>query len=453
MATTSIFGQLKDILNGPVVAGVGATVDAGLTTEKYHALPWDPNVRTEVSLVSTDTGLTVVGAPSTAVYTDTLANLIRIAIWNTENVLNITELFAKAASVSDEIKANLKTDIVAILFVMLAYGYHGQESRILSADEVANCATIAVSPEMQEGIINVTRLNRAATFILARMHTKYQTNHAIGGTPMQASMASAVRAFYGISPSSAKAASAVETVRLISDCMYWALHPANETLLIPSVIANTRITTTHIATHGPPVSLIPVEEYFQIRARTPPASTHHFYVCAAAIKQLDPIGILVYLPEPSRTSDVLSGLQLIELHGAALHPAARFWGFDRVTSNQKLVESLCADLGYAVRKLSPASSLAASPILMKEDALDSAWKGLIDAIRAAMDERGKELLDKKVFDELKAKIAPTKAVLEGIDAIKGYLTTGRATDDYDEDSDSDDDEPTEDKGKAPESTQ
>jgi hypothetical protein len=142
---------------------------------------------------------------------------------------------------------------------------------------------------------------------------------------------------------------------------------------------------------------------------------------------------------------------MIASHGAKLHPAARFWGLDRLSANQKLVETICSDLGYAVKKLMPASSLAASPILQKEDGLDAAWKGLIDAIRAAMDERGKELLDSKVFEEIRKAIAPTSKELKGLNEIKGYLTSGKVEDEEDDEEDSsDEEEETVEKGKEKE---
>jgi len=307
----------------------------------------------------------------------------------------------------------------------MAYGYYSGECRAVKGDEKAAIGKVVITDEFQADVVSVTRLNRAATFILARMHTKYQTNHAIGGTPMQASMASAVRAFYNISPGSTRSAAAQAQMNCISDCIYWAVHPANETLLIPAVIQNSQIDSTVLHAEGPKPTMLAVEEYFQIRARTPPASTHHFYVAAAAIKQLEPLGILPYLPEPTRTKDIVAGLRMIEQFGARLHPAARFWKLDRLSANQKLVETICSDLGYAVRKLMPASSLALSPILIKEDGLDSAWKGLIDAIRVAMDERGKELLDSKVFEEIRKAIAPTASAIAGVKEIKGYLTSGR----------------------------
>jgi hypothetical protein len=417
--------ELKNILNGPVVAGVGATVDAGLTKDKFHVLPWNTTEKLGVRVLEGKDGHELDMDYEGEWYKGSVRDIIKYALYNVDKVLGVDAILSKAASSPEEFKLNLKLDICAIVFLQMCFNYYSGECREASAAEKAEITKAQVPDDLVESIVNVTRINRAATFILARMHTKYQTNHAIGGTPMQASVASAVRAFYSVSPGSARSPSAREQVSCISDCLYWAVHPANETLLIPTVIANSKIEHSTIHHYGPAPSLLAVEEYFQIRARTPPASTHHFYVAAAAIKLLDPLGILPYIPSPSRTSDVIAGLDMIERFGAQLHPAARYWGLERVSANQKLIETMCADLGYAIKKLMPASSLAASPILAKEDGLDSAWKGLIDALRSAMDERGKDLLDNKIFEEIKKAIAPSASELEGVDRIKLYLTSGR----------------------------
>lgn len=417
--------ELRVLLNGPVVAGVGATVDAGLPTDKFHVLPWDPKKRITAEIVEGKDGLSLKLDKAGKPYTGTIDDLLKFASWNVASILNIDNVLAKAATATNDFKANLRNDMVAIVFLQLAYGYYSDECRAATSTEKKAIEALQIPEATRSEIINVNRLNRAATFILARMHTKYQTNHAIGGTPMQASIASSVRAFYGVSPSSARSPAAMALVSVIADCLYWAVHPANETLLIPAVIQNTGITRTEVHFHGPEVTFMAVEEYFAIRARTPPAATHHFYTAAAAIKLLEPIGILPYIPDPNRTKDVVAGLKMIAAFGARLHPAARYWGLDRLSANQKLVETICSDLGYAVRKLMPASSLAASPILAKEDGLDASWKGLIDALRAAMDDRGKELLDKKIFEEIKKSIAPEAKQLDGISEIKGYLTSGK----------------------------
>ena len=118
-------------------------------------------------------------------------------------------------------------------------------------------------------------------------------------------------------------------------------------------------------------------------------------------------GVLEYIPDPSRLKDIITGFHMILSHGAKLHPAARYWGLERITANQKLVEPLCADLGYAVRKLMLGSSLADSPILAKEDALNGSWRGFIDSLRAAMDKQGEEILDEGIMKKIIDKIAPS----------------------------------------------
>lgn len=417
--------DIRKLFNGPALAGVGATTDPGLVRAKYHVLPWDPAKTTQVTIGETMTGVTLSyggkgKAPKNEFDSD---DLLKYAYYNVDIISDFDDLVKKETGFTEDEITNFKYDLTAILFLMMAYGYYGDECTLPDdGDKTSLEKDLDDEEDIAAGVISVERLNRAATFVMARMHTKYQTNHAIGGSPMQASMASAVRAFYGITPSKALTGIAKTKCESIASLLHWALHPANERLLIPVVLRNTQITTAYVHTDGPEVTLVGLEEYFQLRSKTPPASTHMFYVCAAAIRQLDSIGIIDYLPEPTRVSDVATGFTMIAMYGAKLHPAARYWGLERVTSNQKLVESLCSDLGYAVRKLVPASSLANAPALQKEDFLNGGWKTFIDSLRAAMDERGKEMIDDKVFKQIQAKVAPTGSSNPAAKQVIGYLT-------------------------------
>lgn len=430
----------RAMLNGPVVAGVGATVDPGLTRDKYHVVPWDPSKRVQVALTFNDDGM-VIGSNPESRYADIpLDELINYAIYNVKKIFNFDVAADRVMNMTEEFRKNIYLDMIAILLVALSHGHYDIECREATTAERSDIMAQKVTDEEKEEVFNPTRINRAATYLLARMHTKYQTNHAIGGNPMQASMASAVRAHFGLSPSNTRENSKKQQLEFLATCLYWSTHPANECLLIPMVIQNTKINTATVHAHGPEPITVVVDEYFQIRAKTPPASTHHYYVAAAALRQLEPMGIIQYLPAPSRVEDVLYGLRLIEKYGAALHPAARFWGLARITSNQKIVEPLCADLGYAIRRLVPGCSLSGSPILCKEDGLNLAWKSLVDSLRIAMDDRGKEMLGDEVFDAIKDHVAPRKAHIKGLKMIKRFLDGAAPGDDSGSEGDDDEDE-------------
>jgi hypothetical protein len=395
--------SINVLFNGPAIAGVGATTDAGLARDKYHVLPYDPKEKTEMSIRDGSNGVTVspiedhnfIGVRSRIAF--------QCARYNVDTIFGFDEYMDKYPAVPKNIRDNLRLDMIAIIFLSTAYNYYDEECTQASAAQMI--AMRQLNEELATDVITKDRINRAATFILARMHTKYQTNHVVGGNPMQASMLSAARAYYEVS--SASNVEARSRMNAVAGALHWVTHPLNERLLIPCVIKNSHITKAFVPSSGPTPQILQVEEYFHIRANTPPASTHHFYVCASAARHLEPLGILPYLPRPTRVNDVRTGFTMIRAYGAALHPSARHWGFVKVSANQKLVESLCADLGYAVRKLTGASSLAASPILQKEDALDSGWKTFIDSVRAAMDERGQDLVDDSVLQEIKLRIAPS----------------------------------------------
>lgn len=108
--------------------------------------------------------------------------------------------------------------------------------------------------------------DRAATFIMSRVLTKYQTNHAVGGNPIQASVAATVRAYYGVSGATNRSNDAKELLDAVVKGIYWATHPVNEALLLPSVIHNTKIEDAYVPRDGPAPQYLLTEEYFDIRA-------------------------------------------------------------------------------------------------------------------------------------------------------------------------------------------
>jgi len=443
--------SIEVLFNGPALAGIGATTDAGLVPSKFHVLPWDPKERTAIEIRHRNGNIEYHVSGNGCNRVQQTEQALQYAIHNVDNVFGVDEYLSTVNAMGDEEKSVLRRDMIAIVFLMIAYGYYDNECRAASANETEAINEYNVEDDLAERVVNVEALNRAATFILARMHTKYQTNHVLGGSPMQASMASAVRAYYSISHSPSADNSTKARLNAYATALHWALHPANERLLIPAVISNSKIISAYAHTEGPEIVALGKEEYFTIRSNTPPASTHHYYVAAAAVQHLEPLGILPYLPTISQMKDIQTGWLMIESHGAKLHPAARHWGLTRVTANQKIVEPVCADLGYAVKKLMPMSSLAESPILKKEDALNATWKKFIDALRAAMDKHGEELLDTNIFDDIKASIMPEKRDDRMIQSVKKLLIGNieEAQDDEDESSESSDDDDDTPRGPPP----
>jgi len=448
--TISAADRIRTVFNGPLIAGIGATTDAGLSRDMYHRVPWDPKNIAPVNIIEDDVGTRFSYDPNIGWGFISDVEALRWAKYNVDVIYRAREKWDTIAAMSEDYKDMLRRDMITILYVAMSHNYYLLETAQATKEE--SQATKELTADDMDVFVNVATLNRAATWIMARMHTKYQTNHVLGGTPMQASMASVARALLGIGET--RTTEARNRYEATASALHWVLHPLNEQLLIPVAIVKTHIRHAMTPIGGPPPVTMMVDEYFQIRATTPPASTHHFYVCSAAIRHLDPLGILQYLPQPSRMLDISTGWLMIAAHGAALHPAARFWGLKRISANQKLLEPLAADLGYAVRKIMPGSSLAASPILAKEDQLDGGWKTLVDAIRSAMDKKGEELLDPALIEEVKKAIAPTKGDVTMIPRIKAYLTgpdaikqsdidkflEGQATDESTDDDGTDDDE-------------
>jgi len=395
--------SIKTAFNGPLIAGVGALADPGLSATNYHVLPWSIQEKNLVRIKETGSGIEYETTANAQWSGITAKRALQWAKFNVDAVWNYEDWSSKHAELTEELRRNLRRDLVTILYVMIAYNYHGTESTLASTEQVTAARLIPTADH--EDYLNPTTLNRAATFIAARCHTKYQTNHAIGGSQGSASMGAAIRAFYEIPATASASQNARRTA--IASAIYWAVHPVNEALLIPTVLRGTKMFQARVPSGGPKPTTLMMDEFFQLRATTPPAGTHFYYVCVASVRLLRPMGILELLPEPARLADVNIGWLLISTHGAALHPAARYWGLDKQSCNQRLVESLCADLGYAVRKLFPVSTLAQSPILRNENGINSGWKTFIDALRQAMDKAGETMVDETVLAEIKKRIAPT----------------------------------------------
>lgn len=404
----STYKNLLAVLNGPIVAGVGASVDPGLPRGEFHALPWNTAEKVLVKIVESSGNMPVELEADTRNKWQVIDNeeVFKIAKFNVDTIFNFEESIVSKFHIEQHHQISLYKDMICVLCIMISLNYHYAETREMTETEKRLTREYAITADDRDLFTNTMHFDRAATFLMSRVHTKYQTNHAVGGNPVQASIAASIRAYYGLTPGMAKTSEGQMLMAAVVRGIYWCTHPANEALLLPSVIKNTKIKGAYVPRAGPLPCYLPAEEYFDIRADTAPASTHHFLVAAAAIKAIKPFGLLRLLPEPGRLVEVEDGLKLIRDYGAALHPAARYWGLNKQAAGQKSVEPLCADLGYAVKKLLPNSSLKDSPILKKEDMLNGAWKTVIDGIRIELDKSQEMIVSSKVLQLITSRIAP-----------------------------------------------
>ncbi|POS85196.1 hypothetical protein EPUL_003123, partial [Erysiphe pulchra] len=331
------------------VAGVGASVDPGIPRGEYHPLPWDITEKSLVRIVDAgrNTPVEIEVDKRIPWYEIDTEEVLKIAKYNLEHVFNFQESIIAKFNIEKKHADSLYKDMLCILTIMISLNYHHAETRVMTDTEKKTVANSTITADDTAIYNNTMHFDRAATFIMSRVHTKYLANHA-----------------------------------------------------------NTQIKGAYVPKAGPLPSYLPAEEYFDIRSDTAPASTHHFLVAAAAIKAIKLFGLLRLLPEPTRLVEVSDGLQLIRDYGAALHPAARYWGLNKQSAGQKSVEPLCADLGYTVKKLLPNSSLKNSPILRKEDQLNGAWKTVIDSIRIELDKRSETMVSAKVLKMITTRVAP-----------------------------------------------
>ncbi|KAI6249787.1 hypothetical protein HI914_01875 [Erysiphe necator] len=336
------YRNLLSVLNGPIVAGVGASVDPGLPRSDFHALPWDISDKVLAKIIEGTPDTPVRIAVDKRTQWRELANedILMIAKFNINNVFKFNETIGSAYSIGKGDLNNLYKDMLCIMCITISMNYHSAETRVMTDVEVAAVNNMEITPLDLSIYTNTVHFDRAATFIVSRVHTKYQTKHVVGGSPIQASIAASIRAYYGVSANTGKNTDAKELLDAVVKGVYWATHPINEALLLPSVIRNTRIEGAYVPRNGPEPQYLPTVEYFDIRAHTAFAGTHHFLVAAAAIKALKPFGLLALLLEPARLQEVEDGLALIEAYGADLYPAARYWGLKKQSASQKTPQFL-----------------------------------------------------------------------------------------------------------------
>ncbi|RKF72457.1 putative effector protein [Golovinomyces cichoracearum] len=311
--TLSTADQLRAMINGPIVAGVGATVDPGLVTSDHHIVPWSTERKIKVGIMENK----VDGSVDIKINRgDKFMNvnpdwMPKIAMYNVDKIFGIERKLSNLKLIDDATMTNLRIDAIMIVFVNLCFGYYDTECREITEGERLAIESLEVPNDILGVATSSDKLNRAATFTFSRIHTKYQTNHAVGGNPAQGSIASSIRAFYGISSTAYRDTNRKQLIEAITKVINWATHPVHERLLLPLVIKGTGIKTANVHANGTEPNSIPLEEFFSIRSLTPPAGTHYFYVAASVVRMLSPISLMRYIPQPHRLNDMVEGLRPI----------------------------------------------------------------------------------------------------------------------------------------------
>lgn len=420
---TSFQARLQSLFNGPPLAGIGATADKGLLPAKYHILPYEVLAKDRVKMTLSDSVAAggakwVASARELAKFTDIeIDTLIRYAKYNVDSVYNISQELRDVANVDTKISADVRNDMLSVYILMAGANLYYGECRSAKDAELTQIKAIEVSADDRTVLISVEQMNRAATIIMARAHTKYCTNHAVGGSPAQGAMASTIRWLYSITALRSSNVTTNTKAERCTSAIYWSTHPMNEPAIIPFVVNNSKIIAAEFFATGPRPLIPAAEEFFRIRKNAVPASAHNFALGLSAIKMLEPIGIMQFFPDQSRFDLLKSGVLLIDAHGAALHPAANYWGLERISANQSAILPLIQDLGYPIWKLFPASSLASAPAFQKNDVVNSKWRAFIDSLKAKMDESAEKMMDAETFEKIRVKVTPQAEESESLLAV------------------------------------
>ncbi|RKF58011.1 putative effector protein [Erysiphe neolycopersici] len=142
--------------------------------------------------------------------------------------------------------ANLRPEITVVAMMIIFGMYHvdNERAQMNESQKKEITKTIVIDADY-EAIMNSERFSQASTFIFAKVFN-YQTNHAIGGNPMQASMAATVGTFHDVRWPKSLVIEKKNLLQLITTCIYWELRPANEAILISLVIKDSRMIHAHV---------------------------------------------------------------------------------------------------------------------------------------------------------------------------------------------------------------
>lgn len=411
-AATDTLTALRNCFNGDAAAGIGAYADRGLDRSEFHFIPWDPSVLVTARHGLADDVFWVEredNAPEVSM--DSVARCTKetVARWRLDNIAS-----EKGVTDADLVAnvGNLAHVIVASIMMLNAYG--GECEQI----PAAQMAAVRGKPaEELRRLMTQDRLIQAITLIFAKGHTKYQTNHCMGGSPAQASVASCIRAFFpGLDIGSPR-------YGFVYEVLYRALHPVSDTYVIPAVIARSGIRSTLVHAGGPQAPRVRIESYFRIRRDTPPAGTHHIAVLYRALARLDEYGILPALPGRERIRAVATEFRKVLKMGARAHPAAAFWGLEPAPIDQKVFDDMLADAGYGIQRLFPTSTLADSPMFRSSGEANAQWKRFIDSLALYL--RGQTISEDDIASVM-------QAVLPGLRAGRSLnlsIDLGRAIED------------------------
>jgi hypothetical protein len=446
-SSESVRFLVTSAFNGPPIIGIGGSTDQGLTSDQHHAVPYavkelayvSVDSHTMVSRLAPDGGATEfpdnMVAPASAYpwvirgtrqeeyirdtverYTDEHGDeqvrtvkaksyrLVKDAVltaadfnevpmqstrkavdYNVEKVLGFPALVGQFSITDADFIAHVKADVRGILAMMLTYNLYLGECRDCRRVPAYESYTGFVQSTEWDALFTADAINRALTFIAARVHTKYQTNHSMGGSVAQGAMASCIRAYYSLSRGRHEAEEDKRKYDFLYKCLYWALHPVNEAYMMVQILARHRLNGFPINRDGAAPELFTLAEHLQIRSTITAAGTHHFAAGIAGVQRLRDFGLLSFLPNPGRLVTLMSGFRQAQFYAAQCHPAANFWKVPRVTLTQRSVEDIVADIGYAIRILFPGDSLASAPAFEKEAGLSMAWKTFIDGVKSQMD--------------------------------------------------------------------
>lgn len=391
--------------NGPALVGVGAVSDKGLAVAEYHDLPIAAMTSTPLTITRDGDSLTYARAgPAVDVTAGDVAAFVA-------HNLAKHDVRAKAATAGIADPAfvdKVESDIKLLLATNYSFGMYEAKFEVNRVDPFE--AVEDKDEKAVDAMFTAESINRALTYYAAKGHVKWQTNHCTGGRVPVGAMASIIKAYYAGEFDLRNASD--KKARLLVDALYWVLHPVNERLCV--AIGSGRQYTVGCIRELPVPPPMSLGIHTTVRHNLYPAGTHHIHVAYEGVRVLSSFGIAKYLPNKGLITSMLTMKWQVEQDPLAYHPAATFWGHAKRSINQKSIDLLLADVGYALQKICPHESLSASPIFDNMPAASGDWQKFVNAVKAAMEHVTDTFMKSKVVQS----VAGSSAVVENEEILR-----------------------------------
>lgn len=263
--------------------------------------------------------------------------------------VQVWEQFIQDKNIPTSLADAMRPLCLAIRGATVVYAATGTES-VYSAGVMSNVVTDYAK---QAATIPI---GKAALWVVVRAVNYVNTNHCTSGNVLPKAQLALLRSQFHIGFSD-------DDVRNVTNCMYWAMHPADPSWAMNKVMGYnvTDRTVLHRARVTPAAG--DIDDWLAMRVRPLPAGTHVLSLYASMCKTVLPTGMLTVAGPGDLLPDVCEAIKAVRLDPMAYHPGAAYWGKapKEVGLDMGDVKENLAQLAHAVLAISPTNSALQSP--------------------------------------------------------------------------------------------